>query len=133
MPWERRGGWKGERGCHTIRIIVSASAGRRGSYCVFVAVALKVVHVGQQTRKVTDRVSVVCPNNRKRLTFVGQDVVGCQYAHHGRQNALMKALHSSGRPYTVVMIGNLFIDEGGILMRDCRGLHRLQPVLVPRV
>ena len=53
-----------------------------------------VVQISQQRRKVTDGVSVICPNNRKRLTFVGQDAVGRQRARHGRQNALMKALSS---------------------------------------
>jgi hypothetical protein len=78
--WKRGGRWKGGRGCRTIR---SASAGRRGSHSVcIVAFARKVVQISQQTRKVAGGVSVICPNNRKRLTFVGQ------HARHGRQNAL---------------------------------------------
>ena len=64
---------------------------------------LKVVQKSQQRRKVTDTVSVVSPNNRKRLTFVGQDAVGWQRARPGRRNVLMKTLHSSGRPYTITV------------------------------
>ncbi len=33
-------------------------------------------------------------------------------------------------PYTIVLISNLLIDEGGILMLVNSGLHRLQPVFV---
>jgi hypothetical protein len=90
-----------------------------------VAVALKVVHVGQQTRKVTDRVSVICPNNRKRLTFVGQDAVGWQHAQHGRQNALMQALNLASCPDTILVRSDLFVDQRGILMHGSSGLHRL--------
>ena len=42
----------------------------------------------------------------------------------------MKALHNAGRPNPVVMVGNLFVDEGGILMRGRRGLRRLKPLRV---
>jgi hypothetical protein len=34
-----------------------------------------IFQVSQQTRKITDRVSVICPHNRKGLTFVGQGAV----------------------------------------------------------
>ena len=93
----------------------------------------KVVQISQQRRKVTDGVSVICPNNRERLTFVGQDAVGRQRARHGRLNALMKALHSSGRPYTIALISNLLLDEGSIHMCDSSRLHKLRPVLVRRI
>ena len=76
--WKRGGGWKGGRGCRTITSTTSASACRRVSRCVcFVAFARKVVQISQQTRKVTGGVSVICPNYRKRLTFVGQDACPC--------------------------------------------------------
>jgi hypothetical protein len=42
-----------------------------------------------------------------------QDAVGWQHAYHGRQNALMKALNCSSCPYTIFLISNLLIDEGG--------------------
>ena len=73
MVWERRGGWKGGRGCSTIGSPTSSSAGRRGSCCVCsVAFGRMVVQVSQQQRKVADGVSVICPNNRKRLTLLGK-------------------------------------------------------------
>ena len=76
MLWERRGGWKGGRGCSTFGSPTSSSAGRRGSCCVCsVAFGRMVVQISQQGREVPDGVSVICPNNRKRLTFVGQDAV----------------------------------------------------------
>ena len=79
MLWERRGGWKGGRGCVTIGSPTSSSVGHRGS-CRVCSVFLcrKVVQISQQTRKVTDGVSVINPNNRKSLTFVGEDVFSRQ-------------------------------------------------------
>jgi hypothetical protein len=128
--WERGGRWEGGRGCRTIRSSTKASAGRRGSCCVcFVRM---VVPISQQTRKITDRVSVICPHNRKGLTFVEQDAVGWQHARHGRQNELIKALHCSSCPYTIFLISLLLIDERGILMRSSRRLHLLQPVPEPK-
>ena len=123
MLWERRGGWKGGRDCRTIGSPTSSSAGRRGSCCVCsVSFGRMFVQVSQQQRKVTDGVSVICPNNRKRLTFVGQDVVGRECECSGGQNALMKALHSSGRPDTIAVGSNLLLDEGSIHVRDRSGL-----------
>ena len=72
----------------------------------------------------------VCSQSCPNKTFVGQDAVGRQRARHGRQNALMKALHSSGRPYTIALVSNLFLDEGSIHMCGRIGLHKFQPVLV---
>jgi hypothetical protein len=124
MPWERRGGRKGGRGCRTIGDFTSSSAGRRGS-CRVCSVFLpcEVVQISQQRRKVTDGVSVIGTNNRKGLTFVGQDAVGRQHARHGGQGALMTALHSSGRPYTIALISNLLLDEGIIVTCGHNGLH----------
>ena len=96
-------------------------------------VKCKVVYISQQTvaRKVADRASVVCPNNRQRLTFVGQDAVGWQqHAQHGVPNALMKTLYLARCPDTIFVRSHLFVDEGGILMCGISGLHRLQPVSV---
>jgi hypothetical protein len=42
-----------------------------------------VVHISQQTLKITNRVSDIRPHDRKGLTFVGQDAVGGQRARHG--------------------------------------------------
>ena len=78
------------------------------------AIARNIVQISQQARKVADAVSVICPNNRKGPTFVGQDAVGGHIARHGLQNALMKALHSSSCPYTVETISNFFVEEGSI-------------------
>jgi hypothetical protein len=56
-----------------------------GPCCVcLVSVVGMVVQISQQTRKITDRVSVICPHCRERLTFVGQDAVGWQHARPGR-------------------------------------------------
>ena len=131
MVWEKRGGWKGGRGCSTIGSPTSSSTGRPGLCCVrSVAFGRMVVHVSQQRRKIADGVSVICPNNRKRLTFVGQDAVRRQSAHSRRQYALMEALNNAGRPHPILVISNHCVDEGGILMRGRRGLHRLKPVSV---
>ena len=92
-----------------------------------------VVQVSQQTRKITDRVGVICPHNGKGLTFVGQDAVGWQRARHGRQNALIEALHCSRCPYIIFLGSNILVNEGGILMRGSRRLHLLQPGLVRSV
>jgi hypothetical protein len=89
-----------------------------------------VVHVSQKTLKITDRVSVIRPHNRKGLTFVGQDAVGGQRPRHGELNALEKALHFPSCPYTIFLGSNLCVDEGGILSRDSSGLYRLQRALV---
>ncbi len=75
--------------------------------------------VSQQARKITVRISVICPHNRERLTFVGQDGVGWQCARHGGRNAMMKALNCP------VVHRNLLADEGGIVVRRSSGLHRL--------
>jgi hypothetical protein len=48
-------------------------------------------HISQQTLKITDRVSVIRPHNRKGLTFVGQGAVGRQRPRHGVLNALEEA------------------------------------------
>ena len=130
-PWERGGRWEGGRGCRTIRSRTSTSVGRRGPRCVcFVSFVRVVVHISQQTLKITDRVSVIRPHNRKGLTFVGQDAVGGQRPRHGILNALEEALHFPSCPYTIFFGSNLCVDEGGILRRDSSGLYRLQPVLV---
>jgi hypothetical protein len=92
MVWERRGGWKGGRGCSTIGSPTSSSDGRWESCCVCsVVFGRMVVQVSHQQRKVTDGVSVICPNNRKRLTFVGQDAVG-------RQPSPRRRKHTRARP-----------------------------------
>ena len=133
-PWERGGRWEGGRGCRTIRSPTSTSVGRRGPSCVcFVAVAHKIVYVSQQTRKVADRVSVICPNNRKGLTFVGRDAVGWDHARHGRQNALILALDLTRCPDTLFIGSNLYVEESGVFMRSISRLHRLQPGLVSRI
>jgi hypothetical protein len=81
--WEREGRCEGGRG-RTIRSPTSTSVGRRGPRCVcFVSFVRVVVHISQKTLKITDRVSVIRPHNRKGLTFVGQDAVGRQRARHG--------------------------------------------------
>ena len=72
----------------------------------------EVVQIGQQTRKVTDGVSVICPNNRKWLTFVGQDDVGWQHVSDGMQDVLMNELHLSNDPHSVATFSNLFGEEG---------------------
>ena len=92
-----------------------------------------VVQISQHGRKITDRISVICPHNRERLTFVGQDGVSWQCARHGRQNALMKALNCPSRPHTICLARNFFGDERGIVMLSSRGLHCSQPVLVCRL
>ncbi len=74
-------------------------------------VARKVVRISQETRKVTGGVSVIYPNNGKRLTFVGNDAVGCHRVDHGRQKVVMKALHLSNDPFTVETCGNLFVRK----------------------
>ncbi len=115
----------------TIGSPTGTSTGRRGLCCVRpVASGGMVVHVSQQRRKVADRVSVICPSNRKRQTFVGQDAVGRQSARSRRQDALMEALNNAGRQHPILEISNLCVDKGGILMRGRRGLHRLKPVSV---
>jgi hypothetical protein len=95
-----------------------------------VAVVRVVVQISQQTRKITDRVGVICPHYRERLTFVGQDAVGWQHARPGRPNALMKALHCSSCPYVIFLISNLITKEGGIPVGGSGGLQLLQPVFV---
>jgi hypothetical protein len=92
-----------------------------------------VVQITQQRRKVTDGVSVISPNNRKNLTFVGQDVVVRERTCHGRQNVLMKTLYSSGRPYTITLIRNLLLNEGNVHVCGRSGLQKFQPVLVDSV
>ena len=73
---ERRemGGRKG-----TIRSPTSTSVGRRGPHCVyFVSFCRVVVHVNQQTLKITDRVSVIHPHNSSmncKVMLVGNDRV----------------------------------------------------------
>ena len=57
---ERGGRWEGGKGCRTIRTPTSTSVGRRGPRCVcFVSFVRMVVHISQQTLKITDRVSVI--------------------------------------------------------------------------
>ncbi len=74
----------GDRGYHTIGSPTTTSVGRRGPRCVrFVSFVRVVVHISQQALKITDRVSVIRPHNRKWLTFFGQDVVGGNSARHG--------------------------------------------------
>ena len=68
----------------TIERSTSSSAGRRGSCCVCsVVFGHMVVQISQERRKVTDGVSVIFRNNRKRLTFVGQDTVVRQRVRFG--------------------------------------------------
>jgi hypothetical protein len=111
----------------------STSVGRRGPRCVrFVSFVRVVVHISQQALKITDRVSVIRPHNRKGLTFVGQDAVGGKSARHGL-NALKKALHFPRCPYTIFIGSNLYVDKGGILMLGRSGLYHLLPALVCRV
>jgi hypothetical protein len=85
----------------------------------------KVVQISQQTRQVTDGVSVIRPNNRKRLTFVGQDAVAWHIARHGLQDALMYALHLSNGPHSIETLSNIFDEEGCILVRRIGGLDVL--------
>jgi len=59
----------------------------------------------------------------KGWLLLGKMCVGWQHAHHGRYNALMKALNCSSCPYTIALISNLLIDEAGILMCGSSGLH----------
>jgi hypothetical protein len=92
-----------------------------------------VVHISQKTLKITDRVSVIRPHDRKGLSFVGQDAVGGQRERYGLLNALKKALHFPRCPYTIFLGSNLYFEEGGILMLGRSGLYRLQPALVCRV
>ena len=102
--------------------------------CVcFVAVARKVVYVSQQTRKFTDGVSVICPNNRKRRTFVGRDVVGWDPVQHGRHNDLVLTLNLDRCPDTFFLGSDLLVDEDNVLMCGTSGLHRFQSGLVCRV
>ena len=126
MLWERRGGWKGGRDCSTIGSPASSSAGRRGSCCgCFVSVVRMVGQISKQTRKIIDRVSVICPHNRKGLTFVGQDTVDEQRPRHGELNALKEALHFPSCPYTIFFSSNLSVDEGDIFRSDSSGLYRV--------
>jgi hypothetical protein len=90
-----------------------------------VAVALKVVQTSQQTRQVTDGVSVILPNNRKGLTFVGQDAVAEHIARHGLLDALMNALHLSNVPHSRETFSNIFSEAGCILVRRMSGLNIL--------
>jgi hypothetical protein len=50
---------------------------------LFVSFVHVVVHISQERLKITDRVSVICPHDRKGLTFVGPVAVGGHSARHG--------------------------------------------------
>ena len=131
MVWERRGRWKGGRGCSTIGSPTGTSTGRRGLCCFRpVSSGGMVVHVSQQRRKVADGVSDICPNNKKRQTFVGQGAVRRQSTRSRRQYAFMETLNNDSRPHPILVIINLCVDEGGILLEGHRGLHRLKTVSV---
>jgi hypothetical protein len=130
-PWERGGRWEGGRGSHTIRSPTSTSVGRRGPCCVcFVSFGRVVVHISQQTLKITDRVSVIHPHNRKGIPFVGQDDVDGQRTRHGELNVLKETLHFPSCPYTVFFGNNLYVDEGDIFRGDSSGMYPFQSVLV---
>ena len=147
--WDRREGWKGGRGYHTIGSPTRSSTGRRGPCRVwFVTITHKVVQISQQTRKVGyDMESVSSAQTIEKdwlllerwcglATHVDTHVV-C----HGRQNGLMKTQNSSSCPYTITLISNLLLDEdsnllldeGGIHMCGRSGLYSLQPVFVSGV
>jgi hypothetical protein len=89
---ERGGRLEGGRGFRTIRSPTSASAGHREWSCCVCSVTVSRMLVQVSQMKVTDRVSVICPHNRERMTFVGQDGVGWQRVNHGGQNVLMNSL-----------------------------------------
>ncbi len=69
---------------------------------------MMVVQVSQQTRKIADRVSVICPHYRKRLTFVGQHTRLRGFRHGA-------TLESVGGPQKCRYNGPLRLFEGDSL------------------
>jgi hypothetical protein len=85
------------------------------------------------SKKVSTEISVICPHNGERLTFVRQIGVSWKCARHGRQNALMKVLNCPGRPHAICLARNLFGDERDIVVFSSSGLHCIQSSLVCRL